>query len=143
MKASTVGVRCSAAGRAVIQPEELVDEPLVLLDLPFSREYFLSAFQQKGLRPRIAERTGDIAVMRSMVANGFGYGIANMRPLNTMSPDGKLLVFVPLLGDLRPLMMGIALPNAEHRTLTVQAFIDHCRRFVVEQGVFGTERIVK
>lgn len=129
------------AGRAGITPEELVDEPMVLLDLPYSREYFLSAFQ--GLRPRIAERTGDIAVMRSMVANGFGYGIANMRPLNTMSPDGKLLVFVPLLGDIRPLTMGIALPNAEHRTLTVQAFIDHCRRFVVEQGVFGTERIVK
>ena len=129
------------AARAGITPEELVDEPMVLLDLPYSREYFLSAFQ--GLRPKIAERTGDIAVMRSMVANGFGYGIANMRPLNTMSPDGKLLVFVPLLGDLRPLMMGIALPNAEHRTLTVQAFIDHCRRFVVEQGVFGTERIVK
>ncbi|RWM31610.1 LysR family transcriptional regulator [Mesorhizobium sp.] len=131
------------AGRAGITPEELVDEPMVLLDLPYSREYFLSAFQPKGLRPKIAERTGDIAVMRSMVANGFGYGIANMRPLNTMSPDGKLLVFVPLLGDIRPLMMGIALPNAEHRTLTVQAFIDHCRRFVVEQGVFGTERIVK
>ena len=131
------------AARAGITPEELVDEPMVLLDLPYSREYFLSAFQPKGLRPKIAERTGDIAVMRSMVANGFGYGIANMRPLNTMSPDGKLLVFVPLLGDLRPLTMGIALPNAEHRTLTVQAFIDHCRRFVVEQGVFGTERIVK
>ncbi|MBZ9765462.1 MULTISPECIES: LysR family transcriptional regulator [unclassified Mesorhizobium] len=131
------------AGRAGITPEELVDEPMVLLDLPYSREYFLSAFQPKGLRPKIAERTGDIAVMRSMVANGFGYGIANMRPLNTMSPDGKLLVFVPLLGDIRPLTMGIALPNAEHRTLTVQAFIDHCRRFVVEQGVFGTERIVK
>ena len=131
------------AAKTSITPEELVDEPMVLLDLPYSREYFLSAFQPKGLRPKIAERTGDIAVMRSMVANGFGYGIANMRPLNTMSPDGKLLVFVPLLGDIRPLMMGIALPNAEHRTLTVQAFIDHCRRFVVEQGVFGTERIVK
>ncbi|TJX41531.1 MAG: LysR family transcriptional regulator, partial [Mesorhizobium sp.] len=131
------------AAKAGITPEELVDEPMVLLDLPYSREYFLSAFQPRGLRPRIVERTGDIAVMRSMVANGFGYGIANMRPLNTMSPDGKLLVFVPLLGDLRPLTIGIALPNAEHRTLTVQAFIDHCRRFVVEQGVFGTERIVK
>jgi len=131
------------AARAGITPEELVDEPMVLLDLPYSREYFLSAFQPKGLRPKIAERTGDIAVMRSMVANGFGYGIANMRPLNTMSPDGKLLVFVPLLDDIRPLTMGIALPNAEHRTLTVQAFIDHCRRFVVEQGVFGTERVVK
>ena len=43
----------------------------------------------KGLRPSIAERTGDIAVMRSMVANGFGYGIANMRPVNRLSPDSS------------------------------------------------------
>ncbi|WP_315926588.1 LysR family transcriptional regulator [Mesorhizobium sp. SP-1A] len=130
----------SLAGRSGITPEELVDEPMVLLDLPFSREYFLSAFQQRGLRPNIAERTGDIAVMRSMVGNGFGYGIANMRPLHNMSPDGKPLVFVPLSGDLRPLTMGVALPNADHRTQTVQAFIDHCRHFVEQQGVFGTER---
>ncbi len=130
------------AGHASIKPQELVDERMVLLDLPHSREYFLSAFQSLGLRPQIAERTGDIAVMRSMVANGFGYGIANMRPLNTMSPDGKPLVFVPLTG-LRPLTMGIALPNAEHRPQTTQAFMEHCRRFVLEQGVFVGERVVK
>jgi DNA-binding transcriptional LysR family regulator len=131
------------AARVAIKPEELVDEPMVLLDLPYSREYFLSAFQMKALRPSIAERTSDIAVMRSMVANGFGYAIANMRPLNTLSPDGKPLVFVRLDGDLRPLTMGVAVPKTEHRTRTVQAFIDHCRLFVVEQGVFGAERIVR
>jgi DNA-binding transcriptional LysR family regulator len=125
------------ATRAAIAPEDLVDEPMVLLDLPYSREYFLSAFQMKGLRPRIAERTGDIAVMRSMVANGFGYGIANMRPFNALSPDGKPLAFVPLDGDLRPLTIGVAVPKAEHRTRTVQAFIDHCRHFAMEQGVFA------
>jgi DNA-binding transcriptional LysR family regulator len=112
---------------------------MILLDLPRSREYFLSVFQKKGLRPNIAERTSDIAVMRSMVANGFGYGIANMRPLNTLSPDGKRLVFIPLDDDIRALKMGVVTPNAEHRTRTVQAFIDHCRSFVREQGTFGTD----
>jgi DNA-binding transcriptional LysR family regulator len=130
------------ANKESITPQELADEPMVLLDLPFSREYFLSAFHQSGVQPNIAERTGDIAVMRSMVANGFGYGIANMRPLNTLAPDGKPMAFVPLDGDLRPLTLGVALPQAEHRTQTVQAFIEHCRSFVVEQGVFGTERVV-
>ncbi len=131
------------AAKSSITPEELTDEPMILLDLPYSREYFLSAFQQKGLRPNIVERTGDIAVMRSMVANGFGYGIANMRPLNTLSPDGKQLALVSLKGDLRPLVMGVLLSHSEYRTQTVQAFIDHCQRFVVEQGVFGIERVVK
>jgi len=40
------------AAKAGITPEELVDEPMVLLDLPYSREYFLSAFQPKGLLER-------------------------------------------------------------------------------------------
>ena len=127
--------------RASVTPEDLADEPMVLLDLPYSRNYFLSAFQQKGIRPNIAERTCDIAMMRSMVANGFGYGIANMRPLNTMSPDGKPLAFVVLDGDIRPLTMGIALPNTEHRSHTVQAFIDHSREFVGQQGVFSLDRV--
>lgn len=52
------------ADRRSIEPQELVDEPMVLLDLPFSREYFLSVFHGMGLRPNIGERTGDIAVMR-------------------------------------------------------------------------------
>jgi DNA-binding transcriptional LysR family regulator len=130
------------ASKPSISVEELADEPMVLLDLPHSREYFLSAFQNKGIRPNIAERTQDIAVMRSMVANGFGYGIANMRPLNSLSPDGKPLVFVPLADDLRPLTIGLMMPNNEYRTQTVQAFIDHCRRFIKEQGVFKVEQIL-
>lgn len=123
------------ATREKVTPEELVDEQMVLLDLPYSREYFLSAFGQKGLRPRIAERTGDIAVMRSMVANGFGYGIANMRPLNASSPDGKPLRFVRLEG-LRPLAMGVAMPHSDHRTHTVTEFIAHARKYLTEQTVF-------
>lgn len=81
------------ARRDKVTPEDLVDEQMVLLDLPYSRE--------KGLRSRIAQRTGNIAVMRSMVANGFGYGVANMRPLNSVSPMASrsascfLKAFVP------------------------------------------------
>ena len=33
----------------------LVDEPMVLLDLPYSREYFLSAFVKKKLKPKVVE----------------------------------------------------------------------------------------
>ncbi len=127
------------AARPGVTPEELADEPMVLLDLPVSREYFLSVFHQRGVRPNVAERTSDIAVMRSMVANGFGYGIANMRPLNTMSPDGKPLVFVPLEGDLRPLLLSAVTPDADHRTQTVREFINHCREYIGQQGVFGID----
>ncbi len=129
-------------GRSSVTPEELADEPMVLLDLPVSREYFLSAFHQRGVRPNVAERTSDIAVMRSMVANGFGYGIANMRPLNTMSPDGKPLMFLPLAGDLRPLVLGVVTPDADRQTQTVREFINHCKEYVGQQGVFSVDEAV-
>lgn len=129
------------AGREQVTAEDLADEPMVLLDLPYSRDYFLSIFQQRDVRPCIAERTGDIAVMRSMVANGFGYGIANMRPLNTLSPDGKPLVFARLKTDIRPLVLGLAYPASELRTRTLDAFAEHCRIFVSENRVFRVYQV--
>jgi DNA-binding transcriptional LysR family regulator len=115
------------ADNASIAPHELADEPMVLLDLPYSREYFLSVFHLNGIRPNVAERTADISVMRTLIANGFGFGIANINPPDMLAPDGKSLVVIPLDVDIPPLMLGLALPNDHYRTQTVQAFIDHCR----------------
>ena len=85
------------AGRPSVTPEDLAQYPMVLLDLPMSAEYFLSFFRQRGIAPRIVERTRDVAVMRSLVANGFGYSVANARPLTELSPDGHRLSFVPMV----------------------------------------------
>ncbi|MDX1784782.1 LysR family transcriptional regulator [Roseovarius sp. ZX-A-9] len=115
------------AQRSVVTINDLLPYPMVLLDLPFSSEYFLSFFSLIGAKPNIGERTRDMAVMRSLVANGFGYSIANIRPLNDLSPDGKQLYFVPLAGDVRPMQMGIlASPEAENVNV-IRAFIAHCK----------------
>ena len=108
-----------------VEVAELLDYPMVLLDLPLSSNYFLSFFDQTGRKPRIVERTRDMAVVRSMVANGFGYAIANIRPYSDLSPDGRRLVFIPLKGDQRPMQLGLILPEGARNVLTVNAFIDH------------------
>jgi len=95
------------AGHASLTPEDLVDYPMILLDLPFSGDYFLSYFSAAGLKPQIAERTRDMAVMRSLVANDFGYSLANIRTLSQTSPDGQKLKFIPLAGSIRPLQLEI------------------------------------
>ncbi|EEE37507.1 transcriptional regulator, LysR family [Rhodobacteraceae bacterium KLH11] len=118
------------ANRAELTIPDLRDSPMVLLDLPFSGEYFLSFFRDANIKPNIAERTADMSVMRSLVANGFGFSIANIRPLNTLSPDGKKLIFVPLAGDLRPLRLGLLRARAENETNTSKAFIEHCTQAV-------------
>jgi len=113
------------AGRAAVSVDDLKDHPMVLLDLPLSADYFLSFFDALGAKPIIAERTRDMAVMRSLVGQGFGYSIANVRPLSPLSPDGNPVVCVPLAGDLRPMRMGLLAAQNVHRANAVRAFIGH------------------
>ena len=125
------------ASNASLTLEQLAGQEMVLLDLPLSREYFLSIFHDAGLRPTIGERTADMAVMRSMVANGYGYALANVRPKTGISPDGKPLRFIPLSGKSRPMIMGLATPSAERKTRTMTAFAEHCRRSISDDHIPG------
>ena len=115
------------ADRAQVTVEDLLPHPMVLLDLPFSADYFMSFFAHAGVKPRIAERTRDMAVMRSLVANGFGFSIANVRPLNDLSPDGKPLRFVPLTGDARPMRMGLLSAPQAQNVNVIRTFMAHCK----------------
>lgn len=127
------------AGRSAVAVEDLLGLPMVLLDLPFSAEYFLSFFSRIGAQPVIAERTRDMAVMRGLVANGFGYSLANIRFLSNESPDGKPLKFIPLLGDVRPMRLGLLMSSGAGRTSVVRAFVEHCKERVVPDQLPGLQ----
>jgi DNA-binding transcriptional LysR family regulator len=68
------------ARRATLSLFDLVDESLILLDLPKSRDYFLSIYGDLGLTPKIAHRTTSFEMLRSLVANGLGYSLLNFCP---------------------------------------------------------------
>lgn len=121
--------------------ERLAEMPMVLLDLPMSRDYFMALFQSAGLRPRIAERVADMDIVRSMVANGFGYSLANMPLLTGLSPDGKALKGVPLAGSFRPMTLGIATMAEMRATRLVEAFKAHARDWVGAGRVPGLWRV--
>ncbi|SDC40401.1 hypothetical protein [Ruegeria marina] len=94
---------------------------MMLLDLPFSSDYFLSFFQLQGNKPLIAGRTRDIAVMRGLVANGYGQTIANIRPQHDRAPDGRPLIIIPFRGEAQALP-GIGPLSAKNRFYQVP----HC-----------------
>ncbi|TPE46886.1 LysR family transcriptional regulator [Amaricoccus solimangrovi] len=123
------------AGRPSVTPAELADHPMILLDLPMSADYFLSFFRESGIAPRIVERTRDVAVMRSLVANGFGYSLANLRPLTDVAPDGNRLRFSPLVGPARTLRMGLLLAEGARNIRAIRAFVEHAR------GAIGADRL--
>ena len=118
------------AQSASVSIEDLVDLPMILLDLPISANYFLSLFSEASQQPRIVERTRDMAVMRSMVGNAFGYSIANVRPQSDTSPDGNPLVCVPISGPVRSLRMGLLTTHGADKSRTVRAFIEYAQEQV-------------
>lgn len=122
-----------------VSPKELAEHPMVLLDLPMSADYFLSFFSAIGVKPKVAERTRDMSVMQSLVGNGFGYSIANIRPSSNRAPDGRKLRFVPLTGPVRSMRMGLLTTEGARASLTIRAFIDHCRERVTTDSVPGLQ----
>ncbi|MBI1385473.1 MAG: LysR family transcriptional regulator [Rhizobiales bacterium] len=125
------------AERETIGLGELASLPLILLDLPLSRDYFLSMFRQLGLSPTIAERTGDYPLVRSMVANGLGYSLGNVRPISNLAPDGRAIRYVRLSDRLRPMRLGLATAEGGRRARNVEAFAQHCRRVITPQDTPG------
>ena len=125
------------ANQLCVSTADLEKHDMVLLDLPYSAEYFLSLFDASGARPKIVERTKDMAVLRSLVANEFGYSIANIRPLNNSAPDGRALRFLPLTGSVRNLKLGLVLVDETSNTLTIEAFIAHCQDCIPKSALFS------
>lgn len=132
-----VAARHELAGAEHVTPRELVRHPMVLLDLPSSSQYFLSFFDRLKDKPYIVERTGDMAVMQSMVANGFGYSLANIRPISDIAPDGKRLAYVPVTGGPRAMRLGLLLSDATRSSLTVRRFVEHCREMIAPGSIPG------
>jgi DNA-binding transcriptional LysR family regulator len=127
------------AGRPHLSLAELADEPLVLLDLPMSREYFLSMFLRAGLTPRVALRSAQQEVVRTLIANGFGYTIANVRPRSREALDGRRLVRVPLADAHPPLRLGLARPRDLAAARLVEAFAEHCRACISDAYIPGMD----
>jgi DNA-binding transcriptional LysR family regulator len=125
------------ARERTIKLSQLAALPMVLLDLPMSREYFLALFIRERLKPNIAWSSAKFEVVRSMVANGLGYTLANVRPRADVALDGRRLHRVALAGDPPPLRMGIATSKQLRKTRLAEVFERHCRELISENYIPG------
>ena len=114
------------SNRTSLTVEDLAENAMVLLNLPLSSDYFLSFFNATDVKPLISERTKDMAVARSLVANGFGYSIVNFRPVGTLAPDGNPLVFIPLTSNVPAIAMGVLSARGAMKRRTCSSFLQHC-----------------
>lgn len=129
------------AKKSAISLSELENEPMILLDLPISREYFLSVFHDCKVRPNICERTSDLSVVRSLVANQYGFSLVNMPTKSDLAPDGEKLAFVKLTDKIRPLALGLVTKQTEYRSRVVDAFFRHVQQHVTLNGLPGVAQL--
>jgi len=111
--------------------------PMVLLDMPMSRDYFMALFIRERLTPNVVFASEQLEVVRGMVANGLGYTLANVRPRAEVALDGRRVCRVPLSGDLPPVRIGIATLKELKKTRLVETFERHCREHISEAYVPG------
>lgn len=71
--------------QASVSLQEVATEPLILLDLPRTREYLLSIFSTNGLAPRVAHRVYSLGMLLGLVGEGLGYSLLNFCPPYTHS----------------------------------------------------------
>lgn len=101
------------AGQASVRLAELAAEPLVLVNLPHSREYFLSLFRDAGVTPTIAWEAASLETVRALVAAGLGVSVLTTRPVHDRSQDGRRIACRPLRGSVAPQRAVLASPHAD------------------------------
>lgn len=126
------------ARRARLSVRDLAREPLVLIDLPRTREYILSAFSSAGLSPRIEYRVQSIMMLRGLVAAGLGYALLNFCPPYTNTAIGSL-VTRPLATRLRAPNIVVAYAQRYQPTYAANALMD-CATELVQNMRLSTGR---
>ena len=80
--------------------EELIKEPFVISDSPYSSDFLQNYLSSRGFLPKVAYNAQTFELQRGMVANGLGVSLSYTQPLCTRSYDGKEIVYRPVLESL-------------------------------------------
>lgn len=96
------------ADRDELSLAELRDEPMVLLDGVASRLHTMELMSNAGVSPRVAYRTAEYELCRSMVARGLGYSVLLWRGLPDRTWDGGRIVSIPITPRPRTIDVHIA-----------------------------------
>jgi DNA-binding transcriptional LysR family regulator len=105
-----------------IRLRELRGEPYVLLDLPRTRDYFLSLFRSCGVTPIVRHSSMSYETVRGLVARGEGFSILNTMPATPVTYLGDRIAELEIVDRLPPLQVAclrLKQSNSRASVLTV------------------------
>ncbi|MCC6942304.1 MAG: hypothetical protein IT551_11940, partial [Novosphingobium sp.] len=103
-------------------------------DLPISRDYFLSIFEQGNSQPKVVHSSRSFEIVQSMVASGYGVTISAIAPQRDSAVNGYPLTTVPLTADVPNLCLGLAELDRGADTPASRAFQTYCAKYFKEIG---------
>lgn len=126
--------RLARAGRTSLAL--LIDEPYLLLDLPYSRDYFAGLFKSAGLVPRIGFRSRSQDLLRGLIGHGLGWTIQNVRPERPFATDGSRIAAVALEEGLEPVRLILVSAPGPARRPAVRAVAQYLAAAFRPGGLF-------
>ncbi|MEU7370410.1 LysR family transcriptional regulator [Streptomyces hygroscopicus] len=122
------------AHQGTVELAELSEEPLVLLDLPHSRDYFRSLVAATGTAPDVRYRTRSYETVRSLVARGLGYSVLNQRPVTSQTYGGGEIAELELRDESPPLEVKIASVRGMTQTARAREVMELLREIAAGFG---------
>ena len=126
------------AKRRRVALKDLIAEPLILLDVPPSRKYFLGLFSAEGLDPKVAFTSSSMEMVRGLVGRGAGVSLLVTRPYGDRTYDGQPLAIRPLKTDAELSQISIARLAQVTPTRLMETFSDFCREWFADKEPFDT-----
>ncbi len=103
---------------------DLAAEPMVLLDIPPSREHVLGMCRAVGLQPRVALRTGNYETARAFVGRGLGWSLMVQRTPSEVSYEGRRVVTREVTEpQLPPVSIVVTWPHEARLSRAAQAYV--------------------
>lgn len=127
-----VGQADEFAGRGSIALREMRDRPVILLNLPPTKDLVEDVLSSADIIPSVKWRSSNAETVKSAVARGLAYSVLNGPLPGTRDPDGGPVAYLTIEDDLPENAIVAAVPRGEELTAKVQGVIDFCQQELAE-----------
>ncbi len=122
------------AQQEAVTIDQIVREPLILVDRPAAHGYYLDLINQSAHEPQIVATTNSTEMARSLVAASIGVTLLNMKPGDVGTYAGRDVCCIPIEGAKGGVTISVATAKGPRREL-LQVFLNACITYFETQDV--------
>lgn len=123
------------ADRTSLSLHDVADETAILFDVPPTIERVVGMMRSVGVEPNLRWQSTNMETIRSLVARGLGFSVANSQPESNTTFDNRKVKYVPLSDDLPGNTIVCALPPKVRPPKKVEEAISYCQATASRRGL--------